>query len=90
MENREPEYTIKITNGKILTVNGVNDIIGFDDGVVLLNTALGRLTVEGKDLKIESLTKNGGEILINGIILGVYKTETDSVKRGGFFKLFGK
>ena len=90
MEEREIEQVIKIVNGKVLTVNGVKDIVGFDEGVILLTTSNGKLTVEGKDLRIESLNKNGGELLINGKISGVYKSDAEQARHTFFSKIFRK
>ena len=90
MDFKETEQIIKIVNGKAISVNGVKDIAGADEEIILLNTECGRLTVEGRELKIESLNKNGGEILINGVILGVYKSDVEKAKRGGIFKILGR
>ena len=49
--------TLIIKDRKTLTLNGVKNVLGFDDGYVSIESELGKLTVEGKDLKIESLTK---------------------------------
>ena len=40
------------------------NIEGFDDGEVTLIINEGKINVEGSDLKIESLTKESGEIII--------------------------
>ena len=50
---------IILTIGQSFSMEGVNDIRGFDEGYVSLDTVSGKITVEGSDLKIESLTKDG-------------------------------
>lgn len=89
MEEKNLKQIITLTDGKLLTINGVNNILGFDEAVVLLETAKGKITVEGAELKIESLEKQGGNLIIRGEISGVYAS-SESHKKGIFSKIFGK
>ena len=87
-EENTAKGRVLIENKKIFTLDGVNNVLGFDEGMVLLDTSLGDLTVEGSELKIESLSKDGGEIVITGNISGVFyseKKESKGIFRG-FFK----
>ena len=86
MESVGEKYSVTITDRKSLTMGGVNDIRGFDEEGIVLETELGRVHVEGSDLKIESLSREGGNILIKGEIEALYFTNTEPKKRG----LFGK
>ena len=45
-------HNIIIEDRKKLTLSGVKDVISFDDETLLLETALGRLTVKGAGLHI--------------------------------------
>ena len=83
----ERSNNISIINLKVFTMCGVIDIAGFVGDYVLLETELGRITVEGKELKIESLTKERGDICITGQISGVYATPI-KVKKQGLFSKF--
>ena len=65
MENNNK---ITLVIGHSFTMDGVNDIRGFDEGYVSLSTDSGKINVEGSDLKIESLSKEGGTIFISGNI----------------------
>ena len=75
---------LTLTGGKSLTISGVHDIIGFGDGEILLDGEGGRITVEGEDLKIESLLKEGGNILISGEITGIFRSPENKKKRRFF------
>ena len=46
------EQSIIIENRKKLNISGVKDVLSFDDETLLLDTALGRLTVKGEGLQI--------------------------------------
>lgn len=80
--------TLIIKDRKTLTLNGVKNVLGFDDGYVSIESELGKLTVEGKDLKIESLTKEDGIIVVTGKIDGAYFNEQKPSKSvfSSFFK----
>ena len=77
-------YQLLISDRERLVINGVINVEGFGEEFLILNTSLGELTVEGCELKIESLTKENGEILITGKINGVFYKDEKSEK--GFLR----
>lgn len=87
MENKTAHTELKIKNKNTVTLDGVVNIIGFDPGYVSLETDSGRVTLEGSELKIESLEKSTGEILVTGKISGVFYSE--SKPKSGLSKWFG-
>lgn len=89
MDINERNKNIQITIGKSFSMYGVSDIRGFDEGYVSLDTSSGKITVEGKDLKIESLTKDDGHIEISGNVSGVF-CDYDNESKGFFKRIFGK
>ena len=85
-EFKMPDQSVKILNMKELIMDRVNNVAGCDEESVLLDTARGRMTVEGEGLKIDRLTGSGGEIVIKGTIRGVYFTPEVKKRRGFIFK----
>lgn len=85
----EDKQVLTVINGEVLTLNGVLNILRFDEGTVTLQTSRGRIIVEGEGLAIESLDKNGGDILIKGDISGVYRYEEPEGKSGFFKRMLG-
>ena len=76
-------HNIIIEDRKKLTLSGVKDVISFDDETLLLETALGRLTVKGAGLHIVNFDTASGDLFAEGIIYAaVYTSEERS---GGFF-----
>ena len=75
---------LTLSGGKTLTISGIKDIIGFGDGEIMLDAEGGRITVEGDELKIQSLTKEDGNILITGEITGIFRSPEAKKKRGFF------
>lgn len=51
-----------------LTMTGVTEVVSFDDGAVVLRTGLGRLLVQGKELKLRTLSLEGGQVAVEGRI----------------------
>ena len=84
LDSKENVFQLTINNRERLTVNGVINVEGFSEEYLVLNTTLGELAVEGESLRIESLTKENGEILIIGKINGLFYKDEKSEK--GFFR----
>lgn len=85
-EMRHTALTVKERNR--ISLNGVINVASFDEGYVTLETNEGRICIEGQGLKIESLSREGGEIQITGKIDGVFYTK-DKKAKSGFRGLFG-
>ncbi len=80
--------TMSLLDRKVLTLNGVDNVIGFDSNYVSLSTNMGKVGVEGDELKIESLTKDSGTVVITGKISGIFYNEPKASKSvfKGLFK----
>ena len=86
-ESKAVKQNLIIKNRNQISIDGVRNVEGFDDGYVNISTDAGRLIIEGENLKIEGLTKENGVILISGRIDAVIYS--DEKPRAGFFgKLF--
>ena len=84
IDAKEKIYQTCITNREKILVSGVMNVECFGEEYLTLNTTQGQLTIEGENLKIESLTKENGEILITGKICGLFYREERSEK--GFLR----
>ena len=69
-------------------MDGVINVESFDESYVSLATEDGTVVIEGQGLKIESLSRDGGEIEIIGKIIGVYYSEQKK-KSSPLSKWFG-
>ena len=58
-----------------LTLTGVTEVVSFDETAVALHTALGVLEVQGQDLKIKSLSPEGGQMEVSGRISALFYEE---------------
>ena len=74
-------HLIEMAERKTLRVCGVDDVISFDEGCIVLSTVCGILSVDGRDLRIVSLDVDRGNVDISGSINGMIYPE--SMKKGG-------
>lgn len=61
-------HKIIVTNRKHGSLTGVLDVISFDVAEVLLETEEGMLHVKGKDLHVNRLNLEKGEVELEGLI----------------------
>lgn len=73
-------HKLTLNERKALTMTGVTEVLSFDDGGVILRTALGTLMIQGKNLKLKTLSLDGGQVAIDGTISALYYEEP---KTGG-------
>ena len=81
---------IILENREKLSISGVLDVLSFDDQIVILETQLGLLTVKGENLRINKLSLDTEEVIIDGEIYNLWYSEKDSTQKSGgiFNKIF--
>ena len=67
-----------------LSVTAVKDVESFDEDAVVINTARGTLIVRGKDLHMEKLSLDSGEVVVEGPVDSL-EYEAGNAPTGGFF-----
>lgn len=72
-----------LENREKLTVTGVIDVLSFDDQIVIIETELGLLTVKGDDLRINKLSIDSSEVMIEGQIFSLGYSENTLSSKGG-------
>lgn len=74
-----------------LSISGVLDVLSFDDQVVMVETELGLLTVKGENIRINKLSIDTSEVIVEGDIsyLAYSDKEVDKNKGTGLLtKIF--
>ena len=79
---------IILENREKLSISGVLDVLSFDDQIVILETELGLLTVKGENLRINKLSLDTSEVVVDGEIYNLGYSEKDNNQKSGSF--FGK
>lgn len=55
-----------LENRNKLSISGTKDVLSFDDEVIIMETELGLLTIKGENLKINKLSIDTGDVIIEG------------------------
>ena len=79
-----------LENREKLNVSGVLDVLSFDDQVVMVETELGLLTVKGENIRINKLSIDTSEVIIEGDIsyLAYSDKELEKTKGSLISKIF--
>ena len=72
-----------LENREKLTISGVLDVLSFDDQIVIVETELGLLTVKGENLRINKLSLDTTEVIVEGSIFSLSYSEKNLDKKSG-------
>ena len=86
-DNSSTIQNLVLENREKLTISGVIDVLSFDDQIVILETELGMLTIKGDDLRINKLSIDTQDVIIEGNINTLTYSEKEEKKNGS---LLGK
>lgn len=81
-----PEHSVIMSNRRAVSLTGVSKVNGFSDTQVELETCMGGLIIKGKELTMNKLNTDTGEISVNGQINSIQYTAKK--KEGLFTGLF--
>lgn len=91
IQNSNCVQNLILENREKLSISGVLDVLSFDDQIVILETELGLLTVKGENLRINKLSLDTAEVIVDGEIYNLGYSEKDLEKKSGggiFNKIF--
>ena len=64
-----------------LSISGVLDVLSFDDQVVILETELGLLTVKGENIRINKLSIDTSEVIVEGDISSLAYSDKEADRK---------
>ena len=76
---------IILENREKLSISGVLDVLSFDDLIVILETELGLLSIKGENLKINKLSIDTGDVIVEGDIINIGYSDKEIDKKSGSF-----
>ena len=86
MEEKLP-HRLQLQDREKLTMTGVTEVVSFEDTAVVLRTVMGDLVVQGQELKLKTLSLDGGQVAVDGSISAlVYEAPRQSF---GWRRLLG-
>ena len=78
-------HKLTLNERRSLTMTGVTEVLRFDDTAVALRTGLGTAVIQGQELKLKTLSLEGGQMAVEGQICGIYYEEP---REGGLWQRF--
>lgn len=85
-EERAP-HKLQLDGRQHLTVTGVNEVVSFEDTMVVLQTSQGTLVVQGQQLQLKALSQEG-QVAVVGQVSALNYEET-RMKGSWRQRLFG-
>lgn len=82
MAEAQLPHKLTLNQRRQLTMTGVTEVVSFDDSQVVLQTALGTLVVQGRELQLRTLSLDGGQVAVDGQISALVYEEP----RQGFWR----
>lgn len=70
-----------LENRKKLTLTGIKDVLSFDDEIIVLESELGLLNIKGMDLKVNKISVETGDVIIEGTIRMIEYSDKDVIPK---------
>lgn len=89
-EQKKGLHSLVMENRKRLVISGVKEVEGFTETEVRLYTDMGQITVKGRNLKVNQVSTETGELIMNGDLINsvVYSEKTGRAPNNFITKLF--
>jgi sporulation protein YabP len=84
----ENQYSILLTNRNQLKMNGVLEVLLFQENAAEIDCAQGRLQITGDGLHLDKLDLDSGELVLSGRVDSLYYPGNEKEKRGRLSRLF--
>ena len=84
------EHSVKLISRRHMDISGVRDVESFDEEGASLITNCGRMTLEGRGIKVSALDVERGVVTIEGHIDALFYSDIkDDGKRRLFSRMLG-
>jgi len=70
-------HNLILENRKSLSISGITDVDSFDEKAICLFTQLGELTIQGRELHIDSMSVETGDMTITGDVWAIVYGDKD-------------
>ncbi len=76
-EEKIKHHNVIMENRSTLSISGVTDVDNFDDKNILIYTQMGEMVVNGKNLHVNSMSVETGDMTIDGDIYSIVYGDKD-------------
>lgn len=89
-EQKNGLHSLVMENRRRLAISGVKEVEGFTETEVRLYTDMGQITVKGRNLKVNQVSTETGELIMNGDMINsvVYSEKPRRTPNNFITKLF--
>ncbi len=87
-KNTKLSHNLILKERNSLNISGVLDVDSFDESTVVAYTSLGELSIKGKDLHINKINLDSGDLELDGEISSLEYIDSRVSEKGFFAKLF--
>ena len=84
--NKIIKHDVIIKSRNRLEMTGISDVISYDESEILVVTDEISLSIEGESLKIEKFDSEKEDLIVNGLINGLFYYNKDFKKKKSLFK----
>ena len=86
MESGQGKHAVVLKDRKDMRIDGVSEVVSFDEHYVMLKTQCGDMAIEGSNLKIAVLEIDAGIVVLSGTVSGVYYSDPQNTQKRSFVK----
>lgn len=79
-------HIVHIDNRERIEITGVTKVDTFNEDDVILHTVMGVINVKGKNMKVNKLNVDTGDMLIEGMIYSIHYLSKDKENKGSILK----
>ena len=76
-KTKQANHNVIMENRRTVSISGVTDVDNFDDKTILIYTQMGELAVHGKNLHVNSMSVETGEMTLDGDIYSLVYGDKD-------------
>jgi sporulation protein YabP len=76
-------HKIELLNRKQMELGGIKDVVTFDLSQVLLESTMGMIHIKGKDMKVNRLSLDKGEVSLSGNVDSIVYSDVKAYKEKG-------
>ena len=71
-------HKLTLHERRTLTMDGVTEVVSFEESAVVLRTSLGTLVAHGRDMQLKTLSPEGGQVMVEGTVTALVYEEPRS------------
>lgn len=84
--SKELKHDVILKSRTKLEMTGINDVTSYDENEIIVISNNSSLSIEGENLKIERFDSDKGELIVNGLVNGIFYFGKENKKKKALFK----